>query len=214
MALWVLLAATRPADAQQSGQALAPSPGDAAARQASDGSFTLGPCANATLLNSTYLRMEGVPSSVSWLQLAPAHTAGTLPTANFTNVERGAGSEWLGRHQASLFGTVNGNSSVVALTLSSPSYSAAAERLEMRYEVLEAETAVLPLAGGTVNGIMGNYQAGVSFSSPTFLVSPDAGTVFDTATLVIDTLNTSELAVGNKVGTKADVIYVIPIGRR
>ena len=29
------------------------------------------------------------------------------------------GSEWLGRHQASLFGTVQGNASVVALTLSS-----------------------------------------------------------------------------------------------
>lgn len=39
--------------------------------------------------------------------------------ANFTGAERGMGSEWLGRHQASLFGTVQGNASVVALTLSS-----------------------------------------------------------------------------------------------
>lgn len=68
------------ADAQQSGQALAPSPGQLAAQQAADGSFTLGPCTSATLLNSTYLRMEGVPASVSWLQLAPTHTAGVLPT--------------------------------------------------------------------------------------------------------------------------------------
>ena len=49
-------------------------------------------------------------------------------------------------------------------------------------------------------------QAGVTYGSPTFLVSPDVGTVFDEATLVIDTLNTSELATGSTVGTKADVI--------
>ena len=59
---------------------MAPSPGQLAAQQAADGSFTLGPCTSATLLNSTYLRMEGVPASVSWLQLAPTHTAGVLPT--------------------------------------------------------------------------------------------------------------------------------------
>lgn len=43
----------------------------------------------------------------------------TATQANFTSAERGMGSEWLGRHQASLFGTVKGNASVVALTLSS-----------------------------------------------------------------------------------------------
>lgn len=39
--------------------------------------------------------------------------------ANFTDGERGGGADWLGRHQASLFGTVGGNQSVVALSLSS-----------------------------------------------------------------------------------------------
>ena len=39
-----------------------------------------------------------------------------------------------------------------------PSYSLAARRLDVRYEVLEAEQAALPLAGGTVNGELSNYQ--------------------------------------------------------
>ncbi len=51
-----------------------------ATRQAADGSFTLGPVANATLLNSTYLRLEGVPATVAWLQYTPQRSAGTLPT--------------------------------------------------------------------------------------------------------------------------------------
>lgn len=56
----------------------------------------------------------------------------------------------------------------------------------------------------------GCAQSGVTYGSPTFLVSPDVGTVFDEATLVIDTLNTSELATGSTVGTKADVICAPP----
>ena len=35
-----------------------------------------------------------------------------------------------------------------------PVYDAANERLDLRYAVLEAEPATLPLAGGTVNGGM------------------------------------------------------------
>lgn len=66
----------------EAGQALAPSPSEEATRQAADGSFTLGPVANATLLNSTFLRMEGVPATVSWLQFSPTHTAGTLATVS------------------------------------------------------------------------------------------------------------------------------------
>ena len=53
-------------------------------------------------------------------------------------------------------------------------------------------------------------QSGVTYGSPTFLVSPGVGTVFSEATLVIDTLNTSELASGNTVGTRADVICAHP----
>ena len=57
-----------------------------------------------------------------------------------------------------------------------------------------------------LNTVRPGVQSGVTYGSPTFLVSPDVGTVFDQATLVIDTLNTSELATGSTVGTKADVI--------
>ena len=35
-----------------------------------------------------------------------------------------------------------------------PVYDAVSERLDLRYSVLEAEPAALPLAGGTVNGDM------------------------------------------------------------
>jgi hypothetical protein len=47
------------------------------------------------------------------------HRAARGQQANFTGAERGAGANWLGRHQASLFGTVNGNASVTTVALSS-----------------------------------------------------------------------------------------------
>jgi hypothetical protein len=40
-----------------------------------------------------------------------------------------------------------------------PAYSAARQRLDLVYEVLEAEPGALPLAGGSVNALVGNYQA-------------------------------------------------------
>jgi hypothetical protein len=53
-------------------------------------------------------------------------------------------------------------------------------------------------------------QLGLAAASPAFLVAPEPGTVFATATLVADTINTSELANGPAVGTRADVICAPP----
>ena len=66
----------------------APAPSAGALAPQADGSFTLGPCANATLLNSTHMRLLGVPPSVAWLQFSPQHRAGTLPTVRSCPLHR------------------------------------------------------------------------------------------------------------------------------
>ena len=43
-----------------------------------------------------------------------------------------------------------------------------------------------------------------------YLTIPDAGTVFATATLIIDTMATSQLAVEPRVGTRADIVCAPP----
>lgn len=47
----------------------------------------------------------------------PAAELSTAAQANFTDDAHGATTDWLGTHQASLFGTLNGSEQAVAVTL-------------------------------------------------------------------------------------------------
>ena len=47
-------------------------------------------------------------------------------------------------------------------------------------------------------------------SRPKYLTIPDSGAVFANATLIIDTINTSQLAVEPEGGTRADIICAPP----
>ena len=45
-------------------------------------------------------------------------------------------------------------------------YDAANKRLDLRYDVLEAEPTSLPLAGGTVNGDMARFRVRALWPEP------------------------------------------------
>lgn len=65
--------------------------------------------------------------------------------------------KWLGENKPVIL--PGGRALLSRLRCAGPVYNAARQRLDLVYEVLEAEPSALPLAGGSVNALVGNYQA-------------------------------------------------------
>lgn len=65
--------------------------------------------------------------------------------------------KWLGENKPVIL--PGGRALLSRLRGAGPVYNAARQRLDLVYEVLEAEPSALPLAGGSVNALVGNYQA-------------------------------------------------------
>ena len=77
--------------------------------------------------------------------------------------------------------------------------------LSERGSVPSASTAGYPAeCGGCI------FAQANAANGPQYLTTPDAGTVFANATLIIDTTNTSQLAVEPEGGTRAGIICAPP----